>query len=113
MKTKNASRPLLLTFYDTFISKFKNKEDKCIFKFKKNFTLKTYYRRNKKMAKKPAVEALFVKSKVREYIKGKGCNTSGGLIDGPTLNDAIIDVLDNAIRRAKANGRKTVQEKDL
>jgi len=53
------------------------------------------------MAKKPAVEALFVKSKVREYIKGKGCNTSGSLIDGPSLNDAIIAVLDNAIRRAK------------
>ncbi|MFX1321146.1 MAG: DUF1931 domain-containing protein [Promethearchaeota archaeon] len=65
------------------------------------------------MAKKAAVEALFVKSKVREYIKAKGCNTSGDLIDGPALNNAITDVLDHAIRRAKANGRKTVQEKDL
>jgi len=65
------------------------------------------------MAKKSAQEALFVKSKVREYIKGKGCNTSGDLIDGPALNDSIMSVLDNAIRRAKANGRKTVQEKDL
>ncbi len=65
------------------------------------------------MAKKAATEALFVKSKVREYIKSKGCNTSGDLIDGPALNNAIIDVLDNAIRRSKANGRKTVQEKDL
>jgi len=66
------------------------------------------------MAKKGAkVEALFVKSKVREYIKGKGCNTSGDLIDGDSLNDAIIGVLDKAIARAKANGRKTVQEKDL
>ena len=36
------------------------------------------------MAKK-VVEALFVKSKVREYIKGQGCNTSGDLIDGPAL----------------------------
>ena len=63
--------------------------------------------------KKPAVEALFVKSKVREYIKGKGCNTSGGLIDGPALNNAIIDILDKAIARAKENNRKTVQEKDL
>ncbi len=54
------------------------------------------------MAKKAAgVEALFVKSKVREYIKGKGCNTSGDLIDGPALNDAIIGVLDKAIARAK------------
>jgi len=67
------------------------------------------------MAKKAAssVEALFVKSKVREYIKGKGCNTSGDLIDGPALNNAITHILDSAIGRAKANGRKTVQEKDL
>ncbi|TFG18302.1 MAG: hypothetical protein EU531_00590 [Promethearchaeota archaeon] len=65
------------------------------------------------MAKKAAVDALFVKSKVREYIKSKGCNTSGDLIDGNALNDAIVKVLDNAIGRAKANGRKTVQEKDL
>jgi histone H3/H4 len=65
------------------------------------------------MAKKAAVDALFVKSKVRDYIKSKGCNTSGDLIDGKALNDAIVHVLDNAITRAKANGRKTVQEKDL
>ena len=65
------------------------------------------------MAKKGGVDALFVKSKIREYIKGKGCNTSGDLIDGDSLNNAIIGVLENAIRRAKANGRKTVQEKDL
>ena len=62
---------------------------------------------------KKGSEALFVKSKVREYIKAKGCNTSGDLIDGPALNDAIISILDKAIARAKANGRKTVQEKDL
>jgi len=71
-----------------------------------------------KMAKKAAgsgsgVEALFVKSKVREYIKGKGCNTSGDVIDGDALNNAILGILDSAINRAKANGRKTVQEKDL
>jgi histone H3/H4 len=67
------------------------------------------------MAKKAAAkaEALFVKSKVREYIKSKGCNTSGDLIDGDSLNNAIIGILDKAIARAKANGRKTVQEKDL
>ena len=64
------------------------------------------------MAKKP-VDVLFVKSKVREYIKSKGCNTSGDVIDGPALNEAIITILDAAIGRAKANGRKTVQEKDL
>jgi histone H3/H4 len=65
------------------------------------------------MAKKANVDVLFVKSKVREYIKSKECNTSGDVIDGPALNDALIDILDKAIKRAKANGRKTVQEKDL
>ncbi len=65
------------------------------------------------MAKKAAVDVLFVKSKVREYIKSKQCNTSGDVIDGPALNNALIDILDKAIARAKANGRKTVQEKDL
>jgi len=67
------------------------------------------------MAKKTAsgVEALFVKSKIRDYIKSKGCNTSGDLIDGPALNNAIVEILDKAVNRAKANGRKTVQEKDL
>ena len=67
------------------------------------------------MAKKASAkaEALFVKSKVREYIKSKGCNTSGDLIDGDSLNNVIIEILDKAIGRAKANGRKTVQEKDL
>jgi histone H3/H4 len=65
------------------------------------------------MAKKAVADVLFVKSKVRDYIKSKGCNTSGDVIDGPALNGAIVAILDAAIGRAKANGRKTVQEKDL
>ncbi|MBD3211326.1 MAG: DUF1931 domain-containing protein [Candidatus Lokiarchaeota archaeon] len=54
-----------------------------------------------------------MKSKVRDYIKSKDCNTSGDVIDGDSLNNRIIDILDKAVERAKANGRKTVQEKDL
>ena len=65
------------------------------------------------MAKKAVADVLFVKSKVRDYIKSKSCNTSGDVIDGPALNNAIVAILDAAIGRAKANGRKTVQEKDL
>ena len=66
------------------------------------------------MAKKGAAsDVLFVKSKIRDYIKSKGCNTSGDLVEGPALNNVITDILDKAIARAKANGRKTVQEKDL
>ena len=58
-------------------------------------------------------DALFVKSKIREYIKSKECNTSSGILDGGALNDLIISILDKAIARAKGNGRKTVQEKDI
>jgi len=70
------------------------------------------------MAKKGAAEAaktepLFVKSKVRDFIKGKGCNTSSGVLDGNTLNEYIMWILDRAIDRAKGNGRKTVQARDL
>jgi histone H3/H4 len=64
------------------------------------------------MAKK-AVEPLYVKSKVREYIKGKGCNTSSGVLDGDTLNKLIMELLNNAVRRAKGNNRKTVKARDL
>ena len=62
------------------------------------------------MAKKATVDALFVKSKVRDYIKSKGCNTSGDLIDGKALNDAIVNVLDKAIGRLayKPNHRKGI-----
>ncbi len=66
------------------------------------------------MAKKTAKnEPLFVKSKVREYIKSKGCNTASGILDGDTLNDYIMWHLDKAVERAKANGRKTVKARDL
>lgn len=59
------------------------------------------------------VETLFVKSKVREYIKGKGLNTASAVLDGDAFNGIIIEMLDKAVARAKANGRKTVKERDL
>ena len=65
------------------------------------------------MAKKAKIEPLFVKSKIREYIKGKDCNTASAVLDGDALNGIIIGMLDKAIARAKANGRKTVKDRDL
>jgi len=59
------------------------------------------------------VEPLFVKSKVREYIKGKDLNTASAVLDGEALNSIIISMLDKAVNRAKGNGRKTVKERDL
>jgi len=65
-----------------------------------------------KLAKK-AVEPLYVKSKIREYIKAKDCNTSSGVLDGDTLNGIIMGLLDKAVARAKGNNRKTVKARDL
>ena len=64
------------------------------------------------MAKK-GKEPLFVKSKVREFIKSKGCNTSSAVLDGDGLNNIIMSMLDKAVARSKANGRKTVKARDL
>lgn len=68
----------------------------------------------KKASKGPRVPPeLFVKSKIREYVKSKGSSTSGDLLNGDRLNDLIVDILDKAIERAKANGRKTVKKRDF
>ena len=64
------------------------------------------------MAKKK-VEPLYVKSKIRDYLKTKGCNTSSSVIDGEKLNTRIIEILDRAVDRAKKNGRKTVKPRDI
>ncbi len=58
-------------------------------------------------------ETLFVKSKIKEYLKAHDCNTASELVDGDALNNIIKAVLDRAIARAQGNGRKTVQGKDL
>ncbi|KKL57036.1 hypothetical protein LCGC14_2239460 [marine sediment metagenome] len=66
------------------------------------------------MAKKDGkIEPLFVKSKVREFIKGNECNTSSGVLDGETLNKIIQTILNKAVARAKGNNRKTVKARDL
>lgn len=59
------------------------------------------------------VDPLYVKSKIREHIKEKGCNTSSGVVEGDVLNERIMEILDRAIERAKANGRKTVKKRDI
>jgi histone H3/H4 len=56
---------------------------------------------------------LIVKSKVREYIKEHGLNTAKAVVDGDKLDGRIKTILDNAIKRAKENGRKTLKPRDL
>ena len=63
------------------------------------------------MAKKGGKkEILVVASKVRDYVKNSGCNTSGEFIS--ELSDVVHCIIDKAIGRAQDNGRKTVQAKD-
>jgi len=64
----------------------------------------------KKSAKK-AKEMLVVGSKVKAYIKSKGCMTSGDAL--AALNDKVHDVLDQAAARTKANKRSTLRPQDL
>lgn len=56
-------------------------------------------------------EILVVGSKIKEYIKSKGCMTSGELVSA--LSCKVECLLDSAIERAKANKRKTVSPQDV
>tara|TARA_Y100000310_G_scaffold291943_1_gene320272 strand:- start:9684 stop:9860 length:177 start_codon:yes stop_codon:yes gene_type:complete len=55
-------------------------------------------------------ELLVVASKVKDIVKGAGCNTGGGFVDA--LSKSVEDMVNRAVERAKGNGRKTVQAKD-
>ena len=61
------------------------------------------------MAKK--MEPLVIASKAKGILKKGGCNTAGDALDG--LNGVIYYYLDQAAKRAKANGRKTVRAHDF
>ena len=58
-----------------------------------------------------ASESLVVTSKVKEYIKSKGCQTSADAVDA--LSKKVMCMLDCAVERVKANGRATVKSYDL
>lgn len=56
-------------------------------------------------------ETLIVVSKVKDYIKKKGCQTASDSI--PALSKEVTKLLDKAIERVRANGRQTVKPQDL
>lgn len=60
---------------------------------------------------KMKMEPLIVASKAKAVLKKAGCNTSGDALDG--LNGWANWLLDQAAKRAKANGRKTVRAHDF
>jgi len=61
-----------------------------------------------KMAKK---EVLIVASKVKAYVKSKKMMTSADAI--AALSDKVYAILDDAVKRTKANRRSTVKPQDL
>jgi len=62
------------------------------------------------MAKK-SQEALVIASKAKNVLKKAGCNTAGDAFEA--LNNYLYWLLEQASKRAKANGRKTVRKHDF
>ncbi|WCL48429.1 hypothetical protein [Leptospira sp. GIMC2001] len=56
-------------------------------------------------------DSLIVTSKVKAYIKSKGCMTSSDAVDG--LNERIYKMLDEALERTQSNKRTTVRSYDF
>lgn len=57
-------------------------------------------------------ETLVVASKLKNYIRAKsGMNTSAAVVD--VLSNKLRTLCDEAIERAKSEGRKTVMDRDF
>ena len=57
------------------------------------------------------MEMFLVASKVKEQLKRAKCNTAGDALQG--LNGVVQWYVEQAAKRAKANGRKTVRAHDF
>jgi len=57
------------------------------------------------------MDMMVVGSKVKAYIKSKGCHTSGDTLGA--LNEKVAALLDDATNRCKGNKRSTVKPQDL
>ena len=76
---------------------------------KKTTTKKKTTRR--KAARKPSTEMLLVGSKTKAALKAHGLNVAGDALDN--LNALVYHYIDQAAKRADANGRKTVRGHDF
>mgnify|MGYP007063826748 FL=1 len=65
----------------------------------------------KKKAAKKTQENLLVLSKTKEAMKANGVNVGGDAMDG--LNAWVHMLIDQACKRASANGRKTLRAHDF
>ena len=57
------------------------------------------------------MEVLVVQSKVREEVKKRKANMAGDFCEA--ISKEVATMVDAAVRRARANGRKTVRAADL
>lgn len=64
-----------------------------------------------KKSKGGKMETVIVQSKMKDYLRGKGFNVSSDVIEG--LNAVVHQLMDAAVSRTKANGRKTVRASDF
>lgn len=62
-------------------------------------------------AKKKQMEPLVIASKAKAVLKDADCNVAGDALDG--LNGYVFWLLEQAAKRAKENGRKTVRAHDF
>ena len=65
----------------------------------------------KKSSRKAAKEVLVVASKVKAYVRSKGCMCSADAIQA--ASECVYGCLDKAIERCRANRRSTVKTQDL
>lgn len=57
-------------------------------------------------------EVLVIVSKLKKHIRSvSGMNTAGNV--APALSDIVRNLCDQAIEKAKADGRKTVMDRDF
>lgn len=68
-------------------------------------------KKKKPAAKKKAKEMLLVGSKTKEALKKYKVNVSGDALEG--LNEVVYWYVEQAAKRAAANGRKTVRAHDF
>ena len=72
---------------------------------------KTTKKKAARRAKKPSMEMLLVGSKTKAALKASGMNVAGDALEG--LNGVVYWYLEQAAKRAAANGRKTVRSHDF
>ncbi len=65
----------------------------------------------KKAGGKKPKEMLLVQSKVKEYVRSHDMMCSSDLVEA--LNEYVAWLLDKAVERAGANGRKTARASDV